>query len=81
MLVLPSQTNDASNMTSLRSTDGNTSYHAHESFLLDQIIIILHLQAKNDNSSTTSDDQPRNNLSDDDDWGIGKKAQVSGGSL
>ena len=40
------QTNAASNMTSLRSTDGNTSYHSHESFSLVGIFIWIEIHAK-----------------------------------
>ena len=32
LLVLPSETHAAANMTSLRAIDGNTSYHSRESF-------------------------------------------------
>ena len=37
MLVLPSETHAVANIASLRAIDGNTSYHSHESFSLDNV--------------------------------------------
>jgi len=39
LLVLPSETHAVANMTSLRPTDGNTSYNSHESFSLPSDVV------------------------------------------
>ena len=39
LLVLPSETHAIVNMTSLRPTDGNTSYHPGESFSLTSLLL------------------------------------------
>ena len=36
LLVLPSETHAVANMTSLKAIDGDTSYHSHESFSLNE---------------------------------------------